>query len=218
VRIRARATYHPGATRTVGAAPKAVALADAGEFVEKLRRQLSKKQVAVSGGAGAKISPGLAFTFSRAEESRAEEEAFMQRGPVSADAIRLANENESLRTQLAEERARRSDAEARLAKVRDNLRPQYDALRNLFEQVGLGATANGAVNRAAYEPWLAKAGKAGCRRLLETLIDRPELTKPQLGTLSSCSHRSSTFRGYLAWLKRNGLIEVDGDVVKLQVV
>lgn len=208
VRIRPRVTFHPGATRTVGVAPKAVALADVGEFVEKLRRQLTKVTVAVA---------KAGQTFHEQAPAREAVDRFTRGRLPIADLDREAEqvtEIQSLRSQLSQERSTRADVERRLAAVRDSLRPQYDALRGLFEQLGT-SSRNGGVDRAAFEPWLSKAGKAGCRRLLETLIERPELTKPQLGTLSSCSHKSSTFRGYLAWLKRNGLIQVDGETVRL---
>lgn len=208
VRIRERQTFHPGATRVMGEAPKSVALANVDEFVEKLKRQLTRSRAVV-------VKPGISSTpwmpFKSARQSFDEDrrESLMEAESYSAPTLQA--ENDSLRSQLA-------DAEKRLVAVRDSLRPQYDALKMLFEQLGTTTSANGSVNRSAYEPWLAKAGKAGCRRLLETLIERPELTKQQLGTLSSCSYKSSTFRGYMSWLRRNGLVETHGDAVKLLVV
>lgn len=207
IRIRERLTFHPGATRTVGVAPKAVALADVGQFVEKLRSQLAKKTVQV-GHAKDEIkwagSHGL--THNPPKDMR-----LIQDMPD-----RLQPEIDSLRQQLSVERTARADAERRLVAVRDVLRPQYESLRGLFEQ--LGARAAGAGDKSAFEPWLAKAGQKGCRRLLETLIERPELTKPQLGTLAGVSFKSSTFRTYMSWLRRNGLIETDGNTVRLRQV
>jgi Helicase HerA, central domain len=201
IRIRERLTFHPGATRTMGIAPKAVALADVGQFVDRLRRQLTKHRVAAP---RVEQQP----EFRRYRQARS--------GPLLEidDSPGQLAELESLRSQLAQERTARSDAERRLATVREVLRPQYESLKGLFEQLGGGAT--GAVNRSAFEPWLAKAGRAGCRRLLETLIERPQLTRPQLGTLGGVSHKSSTFRAYIAWLNRNGLIETNGDTITLR--
>lgn len=204
IRIRERLTFHPGATRTVGLAPKAVALADAGEFVEKLKRQLAKRQISAVAQTAATKQPVHSVEFSNGMQIR------------SGTETTLAAENEALRQQLSREHSLRADAERRLSTVRDSLRPQYDALKGLFEQ--LGAQKPNGIDRSAFEPWLAKAGRAGCRRLLETLIDRPELSKPQLGTLGGVSYKSSTFRAYLAWLKRNGLIETEGEMVKLRQV
>lgn len=198
VRIRERLTFHPGATREVGIAPKAVALADAGEFVERLKRQLAKRQIAVN--------------HSPAKLESIAQDPLVQK-PL---AIYHSGEIESLREQLGRERTLRLDAERRLVAVRDSLRPQYESLKTLFEQLGTNKSAG--ADRSAFEPWLAKAGQAGCRRLLETLIERPELSRPQLGTLAGVSYKSSTFRTYISWLKRNGLIEVDGESVRLRQV
>jgi len=203
VRIRQRLTFHPGATRTVGVAPKAAALADVGEFVDKLRRQLSKTTVPV-----AKPSANTGTRLPDIAEPRAAYKTELE-VPYS----QALEQVESLRTQLAQERAARTDMERRLAAVRDALRPQYDALKGLFEH--LGTTRPNGVDRAAYEPWLRKAGQAGCRRLLETLLERPTLSKAQLGTLAGVSYKSSTFRAYMSWLRRNGLIETEGEMVKL---
>lgn len=200
VRIRQRLTFHPGATREVGVAPKAVALAEVGPFVDRLRRQLTKHQVQ-----GVEVPK-------RAERVHVPEATYgrEERPTISPTEV------ESLRSELSQERSARADAERRLAAVRDALRPQFEALRGLFDQLGTRAT-NG-IDKGAYEPWLAKAGKAGCRRLLETLMERPELSKPQLGTLAGVSYKSSTFRNYLSWLRRNGLIETEGETVKLRKV
>lgn len=205
VRIRERLTFHPGATRIVGVAPKAVALSDVGDFVQRLKRQLGKHQVAVHRVGEARFQPaGLQID--------------LPEGPIvqTPEVISLRERVQSLQQQLQKERDARADAEKRLARVRDSLKPQYDALSALFDTLGT-RKANG-VDRAAFEPWLQKAGRAGCRRLLETLLDRPELSKPQLGTLAGISYNTGTFRQYLSWLRRNGLIETEGDQVRLRQV
>jgi uncharacterized protein DUF87 len=207
IRIRPRETFHPGATRTVGVAPKAVALADVGEFVDRLKAQLTKVTVP------APHSP----EFRRQRPYR--EKVFEMTGgriPMKEfDELSAAlAERDDFRRQLDQERTARADAEKRLAKVRDSLRPQYDALKALFENLATSA-GNGAGDRVAFEPWLAKAGRAGCKRLLEVLIERGELTRAQLGTLSGVSSKSGTFRNYLSWLRRNGLANTEGDKVKL---
>jgi hypothetical protein len=54
---------------------------------------------------------------------------------------------------------------------------------------------------------------------IEVLIERPELTRVQLATLGGVSFKSSTFRNYLSWLKRNGLVETpDFETVKLRAM
>jgi len=83
--------------------------------------------------------------------------------------------------------------------------------------IGAGNT-HASIDGSVYEPWLQKAGRRGCRRMLETVIDRRELTKNQLGTLSGVPASKSTFRAYMAWMKANGLIEVEGELVRLRTV
>lgn len=219
VRIRDRQTFHPGATRQVGVAPKAVAMGDVGQFVERLRHQLTKRQVSMSAPkkfTTAAHEARVSEELEREERSTKPYVGLSQERRVTDFATQA--DMDSLRAQLADERARRVDAEKRLVAVRDSLRPQYDALKTLFDQLGSSSSANGAVDASIYEPWLAKAGKKGCRRLLETLIQRPELSRVQLGTLSNVSYKSSTFRAYMSWLKSNGLITTDGDIVRLQQV
>jgi hypothetical protein len=215
VRIRQRMTYHPGATRTIGEAPKAVALADVGRFVEQLKRQLTKttyrKQVAA-------LNPGDVRVIEHPDEGPLRVRVHsVIKTPAHNASLEYAScvtaEIDSLRAQLNQERQARADAERRLAKVRDALRPQYEALASLFSELS-GAAVVG-VDRSAFEPWLAKAGRAGCKRLLEVLIERGELTRPQLGTLAGIGHNTGTFRNYLSWMRRNGLVKTEGSTVRL---
>lgn len=76
----------------------------------------------------------------------------------------------------------------------------------------------GAADRSVYEPWLQKAGRKGCRRMLEILVERGQLTRNQLGTLAGIPNGKRTFRAYLSWLKTNGLVEVIGEDIKLRAV
>lgn len=94
---------------------------------------------------------------------------------------------------------------------------QYEAMKDLFSELGK-VEAKVGVDRGLFEPMLLKAGQRGCRRMLELMIERRQLTKTQLGTLAGVPAGKSTFRAYMAWLKSNGLIEVDGDTVRLKDV
>ena len=202
VTITPSTTFHPGATRQVGKAIAVVELSDVQAFVSKLQKQLSKHQVVilprsrvvgtgnVEGGTGRVLS-------------------------VEVDAEKLhalAKQVEQLRVELSKERSSRQDTERRLEAVKKLLTPDYDALRTIFETVG---TTNGPVDASAYAPWLEKAGRAGCKRLLNVLIERQSLSRSQLATLGVVSERSSTFRAYMAWFKRNGLVTVEGEMVRL---
>lgn len=227
VQFNQRTTYHPGETRTVGQKAKSVVLADVQSFVEKVNRQLSRVVVpapTTTSHARSTTAPSTtppAPIFPRwpprvtSEEATAMLEEFRKKYPevvqyhvqvASADVheenLKLRAANATLKTKL--------DAALKV------LKPEYEkskALARLFEEVS--ESSNGAVNKAAYEPWMAKAGRTGAKRLLEILLDRPELTRNQLATLGGVSVKSSTFRTYMAWFKRNGLTEVDGDIVRL---
>lgn len=198
VRIRERETFHPGETRTVGKAIKAVALSDVRTFVQRLKVKLSKKQVSVSLG---RRSIPSAEPFAKVVSSNGSES--------------LQAQISSLRSQIAELRKAREDADRRLKAVRDMLQPQWRAMKGLFETLGDGRAA-GLVDRSAYESWLAKAGKTGTKRLLEVMLERTELTRTQLATLAGLGPNTGTYRNYLSWLRRNGLVETDGETVRLR--
>ena len=201
VRVRHRQTFHPGATRTMGKSVEVATLSDVGDFVTRLKRQLSKT---VTGG-----------PMRTADDK--DDRKMTGRMPVPhSDDGNMQGELQRLREELSSERAKRADAERRLALVRKQLEPQYQALRQLFEAVG----KNDAViaDRKVWEPWLLKAGRAGCRRMLETLLEHPEVTQDQLATLAHCPRRTSTFRNYRAWLTRNGLVEIAGETIRLKQV
>lgn len=211
VHVRERLTFHPGQTRKVGAQAKSVELADVKDFVDRVRKELAKVQVVVHGPV----------------KDKAMAEALQDLGEAAARKVKHDEELQELRdraarlqTELADERVRRQDAERRLAAVREALRPKFETLRALFEDLKAGENGGAAaVDRAVYEPWLKKAGRAGCRRLLEVLIERPDLSRTQLGTLAGVASTSGTFRNYLSWLKRNGLVETpDFETVKLRAV
>jgi hypothetical protein len=215
VHVRERLTFHPGETRKVGAIARSVELADVKSFVERVRKELTKAQVAVEEshrGLPPFVRIGTPRSIVAPEPDPDHEKLTRQVQEATTKVAQLQGE-------LAEERRLRQEVERRLAAVRDQLRPQYQALSNLFED--LGKPGNGSastVDRGPFEQWLAKAGKAGCRRVLETLLERPEVTRNQLATLSGIGPKTGTYRGYLSWLRRNGLIETTGDQVKLRAV
>lgn len=222
--FRKRQTLHPREMRKLGLSAGDVRLGDARRFVEKVRKELSKAQVTVP-PLGKRLTVGQSMRVGEAAGAIAETSARMldekqkEVQELRDDVARLALENGKLKADLAHERQVRADAERRLEAVRIHFKPQYDTMISLFETVapaGNGAAA--AIDRAIYEPWLAKAGKAGCRRLLEVLLERPELTRNQLGTLGGISAGTGTFRGYISWLHRNGLIEKDGELIRLKAV
>lgn len=224
VQVRHRETFHPGATRKVGATARSVQLSDVGDFVAKVRKELTKTTVSIhrdlptKKGKGNLIPPsgetvaGRELSSGSRNVNQGGDLAWKHH--VEKDALQgvYMNQVSSLKEELSRERQLRQDAERRLDAVRSYLKPQYDSLQKLF--VDLASV--GGLDTDVWAPWLDRARKRGCGRMLEELIKKPELTRHQLGILAHVSPKSSTFRAYMAWLKRAGLVEVEGDTVKLR--
>ncbi len=217
VKIRERKTFHPGETRKIGKKTKPVALRDVKEFVSRLRPQLTKTVARVP--APAKPYRGL-DDIATEQISRARNWTPEDMRDKNLGLARLTKENNALRQTIEDLKKRLSDASRkaqdslrRLESVRQSLKPQYDSLRALFEDLG---PSNGAtVDASVYQPWIEKAGNGKRRRMLEVVIDRQELTRAQLSTLSGTSINSSGFKNSLSWMRTNRLVNVEGDVVRL---
>lgn len=218
VMVRERETFHPGETRKIGKAQKSVALMDVREFVAKLRPQLTKKQVVVPAPSMTpRTTPVLTGMDDVATEMMMERRPEPPRLASSKDEVDEARrENEELRKRLADASRRAEDAVRRLETVRKVLQPQYDAYRALFDE--LGPSSNGSADHSVYTPWLHKAGGGKRRKMLEVVIERKELTRAQLSTLSGTSINSSGFKNSLSWMKVNQLVDVTGDRVILRQV
>lgn len=234
IQVRRRETFHPGETRTVGSKAQAVELAPVDEFVARVRKELTKVQAVVPGPAALgklNVTQAAAEILDLAKDPRTKRilqaanagvanalEGAQKTVKEHQDRIaELALENGKLRGELRVAGDRARDLERRLDAVRKHLKPEYDALHTLFSEIG-GTTVAGSVDAAVWEPWLSKAGKKGCRRMLEILMERREVTRTQLGTLAGVASSGGTFKTYLSWLKTNGLVEVDGDKIRLRAV
>jgi len=230
LQIRDRTTFHPGATRRDMRGPslKAVEMADVGAFVQRMKGILSRapaknfflnEQHTTHGKKGEKPS-AVAPAYTPEEEAFARPSAHPEieraeakyKELLEARATIEQREAEIARIgqQLQESRRRAAHAESVLAGVRDSLKPQYDSLRNLFSQFDALTPQSRTANPTLYDPWLKKAGVAGCRRLLELLIDKGQMTRQQLSTLGAVP-MNSTFRRYVTWLKKNSLVQLDGE-------
>lgn len=231
--IRDRKTFHPGATRRdMRAAPgvKAVEMADVGAFVEKMKGILSRapaknfflnEQHTTHVKKGAKPS-AVAPAYTPEEEALARPSAHPEIDHAEAQHKKLLEAQQQLKdanariadlesrnTEMGTSLHRLDKIEAVLKRVREALRPQYEAMHVLFSDLNR-VEGSSPVNRAIYEPWLKKAAVAGCRRLLELLIEKGQMTRQQLSTLGGVP-MNSTFRRYVTWLKRNSLVQLDGD-------
>lgn len=186
VQIRRRKTYHPGETRTVGQAPVQVQLSDVRGFVERFGKALSV----------------AAPVTRRHEHSRSMPEISI---PMP-DHVRLAEENASLRNQLAL-------AHSIIANIKKLKEPEYRSLQSLFGDLEKVSTNGHHADSGAWDQWKDKLG-AGPAKIITLLIERGPCTKVQLKTLAGYSRRSMD--NYFSALNSNQLIEKDGDKVKLR--
>lgn len=223
--FRKRETLHPREMQKLGLKASAVQLGDMQTFVEKVRKELTKTQVAVHIQGDLPKNPktraalmGMVKLAAEAPPARQLHDHSGQILTLQRD-LELAQESVSrLQEELNVERGIRAGAEERVAICRNLLKPQWDVLKRLFEEISVDAPAGRVVDRTVWEPWLLKAGRRGCKRMLEVLIEKGELTRNQLGTLSNVASTKSTFRNYLSWLRSNGLVETDGEKIRLRAV
>lgn len=243
--FRERETLHPREMQKLGLKAGAVQLGDARRFVERVKGELARTVAAVPGEskivrsakaiaemaknpelkkvlveANAGVRKALGEASAREKDHRDEiGKLAIENGQLRTAKANLEGQLENFKAELKQERAKTAQMALRLNSVKKQLQPQYDSLRGLFEEIGEAApSVAGAVDRAPYELLLVKARQRGCGKMLEALFDRPELTKNQLGIIAGVPAQKSTFRAYMAWLKRAGLVEVDGDMVRLRSV
>ena len=94
---------------------------------------------------------------------------------------------------------------------RDGLQLTSEGLRE-----GGGTPARPQTTDEILETW-RRALRAGERRMLDVLLEaRPNrLTRAELGIRSGFESSGGTFGTYLGSLRRNGLVDVDGDQVRV---
>lgn len=232
VQIRRRETFHPRDARKLGVAVADVELAPIDEFVAKVRSQLTKVVASVPGAPKTDpVKKAIAKPTPTPHRQPGEPEALVDalekyRIEKAAMEGNYAHQVSHLKGELDRERGLRQAAEGRVERVRARLQPEYATLKALFEDLGQqaeaphgdpGRTSSRAVDRTPYEPLLAKARKRGCGKVLEILFDRPDILKNQLRILAGVSAQR-TFQEYMYWLKKAGLVDVDGERVKLRAV
>lgn len=212
VQIRPRKTFHPGATRKIGDKPKAVALSDVSEWVDRMREILKKPDPPK------KSTHDLGKPLrSKAAIARATFDA-IERHQVIPD----HSEVQELRAKLQRTNADLLDARRSLQAVRDLLKPDFDKLQLIFGAAAITggvAASNGGADMSVYEAFRSKLGPKPMA-MMQALIDRGgELTRPQLGTLVGLPFRGSTFSTYLKRLRAVGFIDTpDTTIVRLKAV
>lgn len=201
VRIRHRKTYHPGETRTVGQMPKQVALSDVKDFVERFALVLSKVPKAPS---------------KRIVEMPKQPLHMIPALPTKTELVAAQQEASRLRAQVAEMHRQIGSYKSALEAVRKAMEPEYRALQKLFDELqAIKPSDEVAESIEVFEPWKKKLGP-GPAKLIDCLIERGgELTRVQLQTLSGYGPRSMTT--HISRLNSNGLIEKDGNLIRLRV-
>lgn len=221
VKIRQRKTFHPGATRTLGKEIKEAKLCPVDKFVGQLKRTIKtvSKEPPPQARRGASALKHDRIPSAPSDGTVDSETEFMIKQMLDGtDQSLIANDVlAGMKKKIGTSEARAVDAERRLQAVRKFLKPEYDNLLTLFGKLGSADNGAGSVNMEVWEPWLKKAGRRGAKKMLEVLLENTgkTLTRNQLGTLSGVTHKKSTFRQYLSWLRKNGLIKTEGDTVEL---
>jgi hypothetical protein len=223
VQIRPRKTFHPGATRKIGDKPKAVALSDVSESVERMREilkkpDLPKKKIHDLGGP--RSDAAILRAMNKGVRMQVTTEHHDHQPDLYADYTRRI---ELLRAELQRTHAELAIARKKIAAVQEMLRPDFDRLKVIFGEIGGvqqgGAAANGHADMSTYEAFRSRLGPKPMA-MLQALIERGgELTRPQLGTLVGLPFRGSTFSTYLKRLRAVGFIETpDTTIVRLKSI
>jgi hypothetical protein len=194
--FRKRRTLHPREMQKLGLKLGAIKLGDMAAFVERARRELTKT-VAQSPGK-IKMAPIGPIQWVPDKKEDASEK-------MATQIAELEKKVQDLHNQLAIEKRTTADAVKKLDAVREQLRPQYDALRLLFDSLSVSASKG--VDRSKYEKILAKA-KSGVHTMVDYLLEHGEATRTQLATIAGVSSRSAY--DYIYWMTKNGVARAEG--------
>src|SRR5665213_1538537 len=204
IRMRQRKTYHPGATRSVGGpAPVQVQLSDVKEFVQRFGRVLSASpKTEVKHAPNPRGNSVVESAFGKPAHEIVSQQF--------QETISLREEIDSLRSQVA---AR----DRVISSMRARFKPEFDSLQALFADLDSVSSNGHHVDRGVWEPWIQKlGGRAG--KMVEALLVRGSLTRTQLATMTEQSPNSGSFSNNMSALNRNGLIEREGDKIKLKTI
>jgi hypothetical protein len=228
--FRKRETLHPREMQKLGLKAGQVQLGDMQAFVERMNRDLTRTSSAVPAdvsGQPGKVKRSRAggdragVAALPAESAKADPHVARQINDQSRrimaltkDLEDLMTENKRLQENLAVEVRLRRDAVLRLDAVRAHLRPQFDALRKLFGEIGEAspAAANGEIGEA-WTQWLEKAAKIGAAKSLEILVRRGRLTQKQLATLAGLSIKGGHWARCRSFMTKNSLATLDGEYI-----
>lgn len=125
---------------------------------------------------------------------------------------------QSLSGELTKERAETRRVARAVDEVKKLLKPQYDALRALFEKAD-ELTTSASADVSKYEIWFNSPKMKGLpSKMLRLFIERRRITKIQLGVLTGNKITHGHFRNSLARLTSANLVKRDGDDYILQEI
>ena len=197
--FRKRETLHPREMQRLGLKQGQIKLGDMTTFVERARRELTKTIAQVPESPKKQPKKGMDEELYNRMINGSEK--------MAARIKELEEKNERLYQEKSKLERELSDADTRLATVRQLLRPQYDSLRTLFDNLGTQPNAVN-IDRSRYERILTKA-KSGVRTMVDYLLENNgEATRAQLATVAGVSSRSAY--DYIYWMTRNGVVRAEG--------
>ena len=190
IHFRQRKSFHPGETRSVGRSAEQVEMIGVAEFVESFKRTLKRPEP---------VSAKIAKNTGKVYEAIDREIDFE---------YKAEEENRTLRARLAA-------AEGIISKIRKHFEPEYRDLQALFGDLDKHSpNGSGPANAGIWEPWKVKLGKRPAQ-MIDALLERGELTRTQLATLTGQSPGSGSYANNLSQLNKNGLLEKNGDKLSL---
>lgn len=214
VHVRARRTYHPGRTREVGEKAQTIRLSSVADFVARFRPVL-EEQERTAKPPRTKVMSIAERTAFEPEAERAILRTRVEHEEMAERLERAEGEAGQLRGQVADLHRQLGAAKSTINALREQMRPQFEALSRLFAELEAGAV-DGGIDRSVYDVWLPKL-HAGARAMLQMLIERGgELELRQLAVLLGVKQGTGAWRKNIGQLRSCGLVE-KGDPVKLRV-
>lgn len=205
IKVPEKKTVHPDRRNPL--ITKSGVTADVSEFVKKLKGALNAAQAQQ---ANTKLQHAIiksvpAGKYVDLKSLRSDLETLKETDMEKI--AQLEKENAELKTKLSEEKSLRQQAEQKLETVKKLLKPQYDQLIKVFENVDV---VNGSVvDYGKYQIWLDKFdGKH--KLMLELIIEHKKLDRRRWCMLSGINYNSTWFDKGAAKMKQLKLIGKEG--------
>ena len=198
IHFRMRKSHHPGETRSVGQSAQQVQMVAVQDFVDSFKRTLKRPLQSHD----ERTFKGIRETVKITQAANAD---------YSEEIAKLREDNNRLSAEVSKLRSV-------IGALRTHLEPDFRTLQALFSDLNAATPSNGLhADREIWEPWKQKLGKRP-GMMIEALLQRGELTRTQLATLTEQSPNSGGYANNLSVLNRNGLLERNGDKLRLRKI